>query len=449
MGDDKFKHKRIDQIRSYMPPAKVVPVLVNAPAFASYTPFNAQDAMEMDRDDIQQYSGWKNVPLCAKTASVNKKKWLSRMNPVPGAKIHKKKEGEGEEDKRMGPSISGRTRVQSQREKIWDMRKSMGYLDTGAPGAADDVPVKPFVQLMKKMIKVTVDEQHDWYPFPKLTCADWTTLILGKRRTGKTTLLKNLLPHTGKQFPEVYVMTQTAFTHSFKNYVPKEAIYPGWFEGVIMEFLDEQKELIEKLARLVERYRETEDPSYMTAFPNPFKKIILDDCVVDPKVHSSLAMGTIAAYGRHYGLNVDVISQHATLLNPNFRTNSDNVFTFLQDEENNIETIRKSYMDFKNINEFRYFLSTRTRNKQFLCVDRSDNDRPWYENIYHGKSDPKVKPVLLGDPRWRRKMKKQEMEAGDTSGPDPFMAPIVQTYAPPSPVPNTNKRKRNEFSAYY
>ena len=65
------------------------------------------------------------------------------------------------------------------------------------------------------------------------TCPEnFAMVLIGKRRSGKSTLLKSLCAHHWKnKFPSIYVFSQTAFNGFFEDFVPKRRfIWGEWKE---------------------------------------------------------------------------------------------------------------------------------------------------------------------------------------------------------------------------
>ena len=117
-------------------------------------------------------------------------------------------------------------------------------------------------------------------------------------------------------YPFVYIFAQTRFTNAFGEYVPENAIFKGYNDGVINEILQVQEEKIRYNQRLFDRYSEYEDESALEMIPNPYIHILFDDTAADSQVHYSEVLKEIAFYGRHYMCSVWINTQHGHALSP-------------------------------------------------------------------------------------------------------------------------------------
>ncbi len=178
---------------------------------------------------------------------------------------------------------------------------------------------RPFTELLDEITQWEIKSNpHEYrrFPFHIQKCADYQWLCLGKRRTGKTTLWRNVIPHIYKMYPFVYVFAQTNFTGAFHDYLPKDAIFPGYSEGTLYNLLEAQKQKVDINLRLYDKFSEYEDPEALKLIPNPYVHINFDDTVAQKGVHDSEALNQFAYYGRHFCFCTWINSQHGHALNP-------------------------------------------------------------------------------------------------------------------------------------
>lgn len=165
---------------------------------------------------------------------------------------------------------------------------------------------RPFEELMDYVTEYHLRDGIDYqiFPFHIMRGSDYLWLCLGKRRTGKTTLWKNVIPKLAPMYPYAYLFAQTSFNNAFGQYAPKDAIFPGFSEGIIRKIVDAQQRKIDINLRLFERYSEQEDPQALEKIENPYVHLNFDDNVADPRLHSSEALKELAMYGRHFRTGV-------------------------------------------------------------------------------------------------------------------------------------------------
>lgn len=128
----------------------------------------------------------------------------------------------------------------------------------------------------------------------------------------------------------MYIFAQTRFNNAFGDYVPEQAVFKGYNDGVINSILEMQESKIRTNQRLFERYSEHEDENALELIPNPFIHCLFDDTVADIQVHHSERLSELAYYGRHFKVSCWINTQHGHALSPGFRANADVAVTFQQ-----------------------------------------------------------------------------------------------------------------------
>ena len=136
------------------------------------------------------------------------------------------------------------------------------------------------------------------------------SLFLGRRNTGKSTLMIHLLRTLAKaqKFAWVRVYSPTAFTGVWAAIVGEENVQ-GVFDT------EELEEILESQARIRSRGGKNANEGL----------VILDDCLGTCSFQNDL--WTRIASGRHYGLTFWISAQHCFKLPPVIRSNAD--YTYL------------------------------------------------------------------------------------------------------------------------
>ena len=120
----------------------------------------------------------------------------------------------------------------------------------------------------KETINTCVGPIHEWLPVPENLPNHPTLAFFGKRRTGKSTTITNILYHCCKDIPFGLVMSDTAYAGYWEQIVPPQMIVQGLRQDVLDWFVERQKKAVEKYG--------VEDPR-IAAF------IVLDDVIADQK----------------------------------------------------------------------------------------------------------------------------------------------------------------------
>lgn len=171
---------------------------------------------------------------------------------------------------------------------------------------------------------------------------DYTHVIYGKRRTGKTHYIRCLMKAMRPYYPEVWVFTGTKIDAEYEACVPKRNIVDGFREEVLDLIMKRQ-------ARRVEEMRKRKENN-----ENIYVLIVLDDCITEKMdLATSEVIRRAFFNGRHLYMSIMINSQDLKALGPNLRANTDMVACFRVRSERDKDAVRTNYADFfKNNEEF-------------------------------------------------------------------------------------------------
>lgn len=166
---------------------------------------------------------------------------------------------------------------------------------------------------------------------------DFTVVIVGRRRSGKSFLARYLMYHKRHSFPCGAVITGTKLNNYWAKYVPREFIHD-------VEDMNSVIEQVFKRQDFILKYPELEiDPRMF---------LILDDVMSDKyRLRFSKALSKIFTDGRHHKIFILVTVQDPRGLPPDLRENADLAIIFRQLQETRKEAVSKdflSYIDCKN-----------------------------------------------------------------------------------------------------
>jgi len=162
--------------------------------------------------------------------------------------------------------------------------------------------------------------------------SDKVCVFIGKRETGKSFLVKDLL-YYHKNLPIGTVISGTEGANKFySNMVPNLFIHEEYSPSVIANALKRQKLVIKKMMK------ENSTNGKTTINPDAF--LILDDCLYDSTWVKDSNIRSLFMNGRHYKILFIITMQYALGIPPNLRTNIDYVFIL---RENYVSNRRKLY----------------------------------------------------------------------------------------------------------
>jgi hypothetical protein len=195
---------------------------------------------------------------------------------------------------------------------------------------------------------------------PESVPSNFSGILYGQRRTGKTTWLVWFLWCMQEKFDHVVCFSATNFTGTYAAHMNPKLCYSTYDEGVLSQVLKLQRDGAQK--RVL---------------------VILDD-VLDQEdlLRKSNALKTLFTMGRHYGISVIVCSQYPKCLPPSWRRNVDFAALFYCFSRENADIFYKEYGMMLSKNQFFDILRTSCRDYRALIVrpcTQSENIREVYQ----------------------------------------------------------------------
>lgn len=203
---------------------------------------------------------------------------------------------------------------------------------------------------------------------------DAVVVILGKRRTGKSFLTRDLLSHIS-DVPAGVVISGTEASNGFFGAIfPPVFIYDGYSPKIIENLVRRQKAAVA---------RSKKDRSI-----DPRCLLVMDDCLYDKTWVNDENMRQIFMNGRHLGIGLIITSQYPLGIPPNFRSNIDYVFIL---RENIVANRRRIYDNYCGVlptfDAFCSVLDQTTENHECLVVDNCSTSNKMEEILFYYKAE--------------------------------------------------------------
>lgn len=187
-----------------------------------------------------------------------------------------------------------------------------------------------------------------------------TVLILGKRATGKTTLVKDILYYK-RDIPKGIVVSPIADFDRYDRHVPKAFIHKECSEELLDGLLNERKR-----TNHVKRY------DYPDMDARAFA--VFDNCMFYPGAYKSQQVRKIFFNGRNYRLTAIFTESFGLKIPPAIRGNIDYVFIFKENFVSNKKRLYEHYCGmFPNFEVFdRFFTEFFKNDYECLVVDNTN-----------------------------------------------------------------------------
>tara|TARA_B110000858_G_C17674063_1_gene413296 strand:- start:104 stop:892 length:789 start_codon:yes stop_codon:yes gene_type:complete len=203
---------------------------------------------------------------------------------------------------------------------------------------------------------------------------DKVVVFIGKRDTGKSFLVRDLLFHHNS-LPVGQVISGTEAANEFySSIVPKIFIHGEYKEEIISNMLKRQKMAIEKMK------------SNNTVDPRAF--LILDDCLYDNTWIKSTDVRSLFMNGRHYKILFILTMQYALGIPPNLRTNIDYVFILRENYVSNRKRLYEHYAGmFPSFEMFCQVMDQCTENYECLVINNNAKSNKLVDQVYWYKAE--------------------------------------------------------------
>lgn len=184
-------------------------------------------------------------------------------------------------------------------------------------------------------------------------------VFIGRRNTGKSVLVTDILYHMRK-IPMGVVMSGTEESNEhYKEYVPDSFIY-GQYEPDVIEKIITHQQVVIKKCKTPEEKENTDNSVFM----------LLDDCMFDNKWTRDKNMRCIFMNGRHYRIFFMLTLQYCMDLPPSLRGQIDYVFILRDNILENKQKLYKHFFGiFPNFDSFNEVLTQCTENYECLVLN--------------------------------------------------------------------------------
>jgi hypothetical protein len=205
-------------------------------------------------------------------------------------------------------------------------------------------------------------------------------VIIGKRNTGKSYLIKDLLYYQ-QDIPIATIMSATESGNGYySKFVPKIFIHDEYQSTLIEKVLRRQKITLKQYNRDIDAYKKSSS--------DPRTLVLLDDCLYDNTWARDKLMRCLFMNGRHWQVML-IISMQAPLgIPPQLRSNIDYVFIL---RENILKERRKIYENyagmFPTFEAFCSIMDQTTENYECLVIHNGSHSNQISDQIFWYKAE--------------------------------------------------------------
>jgi len=228
-------------------------------------------------------------------------------------------------------------------------------------------------------------------------------VLIGRRDTGKTFLVKDLL-FFHQDIPIGTVISGTEAGNGFyADLVPKLFIHDEYSSALIENVLRRQKTVLKQMKNEIKEYKRT------TIDPRTF--VILDDCLYDNSWSRDKLMRLLFMNGRHWKVMLIITMQYPLGIPPTLRTNIDYVFLLREPYQTNRKRIWENYASmFPTLESFCSVMDQTTENFECLVINNNAKTSKLQDQVFWYKAESRPDFKLGSKEFWDIS---KEMESDD------------------------------------
>jgi hypothetical protein len=210
-------------------------------------------------------------------------------------------------------------------------------------------------------------------------------VVIGKKDTGKSFLVRDVLFQVQRHFPVGTVISATEIANEFfQNMVPSKLIHDKYRPEIIQN-------VIKRQANMKQKRNEDKKNRGGSSSIDPRAFLILDDCLYDAKAWTSEeSTRFVFMNGRHIDLMTIITMQYPLGIGPNLRTNVDFIFILRENITRNRRIIYENYAGmFPTFEMFCSFMDQCTENYECLVIcnnvasNKLEDQVFWYKASDH------------------------------------------------------------------
>jgi hypothetical protein len=200
-----------------------------------------------------------------------------------------------------------------------------------------------------------------------------TCVFIGKRGTGKSTLVADILYYIRKIPAGVAISATEDGNEFYASYIPDILIHSEYKPEIIQSIITRQKKAINK----------DKNNTNNDVF------VLLDDCMYDRKMIRDPNIRGIFMNGRHWRITFMLTMQYCMDLPPDLRSNIDYIFILRENIIQNQEKIYKNFFGiFPQFSVFQDVLNSCTEGYECLVLDNTSRSNNIQDCVFWYRAKP-------------------------------------------------------------
>ena len=206
-------------------------------------------------------------------------------------------------------------------------------------------------------------------------------LVVGKRGTGKSTLLKDLMFHLREKIDTPLAMTPTEESmNMFEEHMPASCVHTGFNSTLLDKLTTHQRSCSKRKV------------------PMRHVLVVMDDMMFDKKVLKGQAVRDLFMNGRHLRVTYINAMQYLMDMGPDLRSQVDYCFALRENIiSNKIKLWKFFFGGFNNFDDFCSVFDACTENNECIVIDNTVKSNNVSDMVFWYKAEFELPKYSLGD----------------------------------------------------
>lgn len=250
---------------------------------------------------------------------------------------------------------------------------------------------------------------------PRRIARGSTTFLIGKRGTGKTKLIVDIMAFFRHCSYAVVICPTIEASNTYAQHIPEAFIYKNWKPSIVDNVMAAQQKL---------------DSEELEQCPC---LLVFDDCLFDPKFAKHISTRNLYMNGRHANITVICAGQYMMDLPPAIRTNTDFVFVLADNNRVNREKVYRNFGGvFPAFKAFDEVMRQCTGDFNCLVLDNKTASNNIEECVAYYKATLNLRYKVGSKDLWTYAEQLSDYAAENVIAPDPDSnAPHIIKRQPP------------------
>lgn len=223
---------------------------------------------------------------------------------------------------------------------------------------------------------------------------DAVCVFIGRRRTGKSTLVRDLL-FNHQNLPVGTVISGTEESNgAYGKMIPPIFIHPEYSPLILDDYVKRQKKIMKSI--------QDEAAQGIVSKKDPRSFLILDDCMYDDSWTHDKNIRYLFMNGRWLKVFFVITMQYPLGIQPALRTNVDFVFILREPYMTNRKRIYDNYGSaFPSFEFFCQMMDQLTENFGCVVIDNTSQSSKLQDTVFHYKAEIHPDFKICGPELWR------------------------------------------------